>query len=188
MKLNLSVRDIGAVTEHEIDVTTPADVAQVADDRATEIMEEAYRGEEPGPATGWYTVEVPEDVDLTELAEFLGDMTLRDFLASLPEDEDCSIDILTPEPECPEADKHEWTREHEGGCAENPGCWDLGNGRMQYVDHCAHCGMRRERVSLYAAGNSMRSAGVPDESVEYGEPDPDWVAQYIGAAETEDED
>lgn len=98
-----------------------------------------------------------------------------------PDDErdESMIDIVTPEPDCPEADEHDWTSEFEGGCSENPGCWDIGGGRMKFVSHCRHCGMERVQISLYAPGNSLACAGVPDETVTYGEPDPEWVAEHI---------
>lgn len=89
------------------------------------------------------------------------------------------IDIVPSEPDCPESAEHDWTREFEGGCSDNPGCWDIGGGRMKFVSHCRHCGMERVEISLYAPGNSLACAGVPDETVAYGEPDHEWVAEHI---------
>jgi hypothetical protein len=104
-----------------------------------------------------------------------------DDFSDAPEDvrDESHLDITTPEPECPEATEHDWTSEFEGGCSENPGCWDLGNGRMKFVSHCRTCGMERTRISLYASGNSLACAGVPDETVCYSDADPDWVAAHI---------
>lgn len=81
----------------------------------------------------------------------------------------------TEEPECPEADEHEWTSEHEGGCSENPGVWSTGGTSMKFVSHCCHCGMKRTVRST----GSQRNPGECD-TTEYSETDPEWVAEYYG--------
>ena len=92
------------------------------------------------------------------------------------EDEDEELeeyyDIITPEPEADDHD-HEWTSENEGGCDQNPGCWDTGNGSMVFVDHCKICGMKRRHVSKYA--NQINCEA--DDTYTY-EDDPEYYAKY----------
>jgi hypothetical protein len=42
---------------------------------------------------------------------------------------------------------HKW--QSSGGCSENPGVFDSGNGGMVYVSVCSHCGLTRERGHDY---------------------------------------
>lgn len=92
-----------------------------------------------------------------------------------------SYDILPPVAESEECGTdHEWSSEHCGGCDDNPGVWDIGGGRMKFISRCHRCGMKRTEISLYAHGNSTASAGVPDRTVTYSDPDPDWVREHIG--------
>ena len=43
---------------------------------------------------------------------------------------------------------HKW--EDFGGCRENPGCFDLGNGNMIFVSHCDGCGKVKVVGTNYA--------------------------------------
>jgi len=43
--------------------------------------------------------------------------------------------------------KHQWER--SGGCQENPGTFDDGNGGMVQVDECRTCGLTRKRGQDY---------------------------------------
>jgi len=54
-------------------------------------------------------------------------------------DHDALIRDVGGDTEC----EHEWTREGQGGCDENPGVWSLGGTAMKYSEHCAICGLRR---------------------------------------------
>lgn len=49
------------------------------------------------------------------------------------------------------AHRHTWER--SGGCKENPGCWDMGDGRMKFVSRCA-CGAEKTVITIYARGRS----------------------------------
>lgn len=42
---------------------------------------------------------------------------------------------------------HKW--QPSGGCSENPGVFDSGDGGMIYRSYCAHCGLECERGSDY---------------------------------------
>lgn len=42
---------------------------------------------------------------------------------------------------------HKW--QASGGCDSNPGVWDNGNGGIEYVSVCSHCGLTRTRGSDY---------------------------------------
>jgi len=79
----------------------------------------------------------------------------------------------TEEPDCPEADEHDWTSEHEGGCAENPGVWSTGGTSMLFIARCKHCGMKRQEHTT----GSQRNPGECDTTT-YSEPDPEWVRHY----------
>lgn len=144
-----------------------------------ETLQEAMKKAETWAREGDYSDALDRDGGCSVLVRtWLFDYDAFD---DAPDDErdESMIDIVTPEPDCPEADEHDWTSEFEGGCAENPGCWDIGSGRMKFVSHCRHCGMQRVEISLYAPGNSLACAGVPDETVTYGDPDPEWVEEHI---------
>ena len=64
----------------------------------------------------------------------------------------------TKEPECSEADGHDWTSEGEGGCDENPGVWSTGGTAMVFYAHCRNCRMRRVRHTT----GSQRNPGECD--------------------------
>ncbi len=49
--------------------------------------------------------------------------------------------------QCERGGRHSW--ESSGGCRENPGVFDNGNGGMIYVQECAKCGSTRRRGSDY---------------------------------------
>lgn len=80
----------------------------------------------------------------------------------------------TKEPECPEADAHDWTSEYEGGCTENPGVWSTGGTSMLFVSHCRHCGMERREHRT----GPQHNPGECD-TAQYSDPDPEWVAEHI---------
>lgn len=93
-------------------------------------------------------------------------------------DSDYQASATTPPPavpDCPEADEHEWTSEHEGGCRENPGVWSTGGTSLLFVSRCRHCGMERHEHHL----GTQRNPGEHD-SITYGEPDAEWVARHYG--------
>lgn len=48
---------------------------------------------------------------------------------------------------CSRGGRHQWVS--SGGCVENPGCFDNGNGGMVYVQECRKCGATRSRGSDY---------------------------------------
>ena len=182
LSLPIRIHDDGSSEEYDLVITSPDDIESEAIGFSKEMLGNWYSDEKPGCVSAGFEIEFdcPENMEeLTELAEFLGDTPLKEFLDQFPLYGDCSIDILPDVPDCPEAEEHDWTNEFENGCTENPGVWDTGNGRMKYIAHCRHCGMMRTNISLYASGNSNRSGGVPDETEEYSDPNPDWVAKYI---------
>jgi hypothetical protein len=82
----------------------------------------------------------------------------------------------TTEPECPEADEHDWTAEFEGGCRENPGVWSTGGTSMLFTCRCRCCGMERRTHTT----GPQRNPGECDTTT-YSEPDAEWVAEHIDA-------
>jgi len=65
--------------------------------------------------------------------------------------------------------KHVWIPSARG-CQENPGCWDTGNGALEFRSACA-CGMCREEITVYAQGRGKDSTrliapGEPGHSPE----------------------
>jgi len=177
MKLKVTVSDfLQDYPPGEIEVVANNEVMieEAARERALEIIRNAYKNSTPGVVLAWFSVSIPEGTDIEELAEFLGRTPLNDFLGSLPSDSDCSFDILNPEPECPECPEggHEWSSGLHSPC-------DTGYGRIVTMSRCVRCGMQRYHVTLCPQGKSLRKAGIPDESIEYGDPDPEWVRKYI---------
>jgi hypothetical protein len=59
---------------------------------------------------------------------------------------------------------HKWQR--FGGCKENPGCFDRGNGNMIFVSRCDACGKVRVIGTNYA-GRGPESKRIYDSSAEY---------------------
>lgn len=85
------------------------------------------------------------------------------------------IEHLIAEPPCPDENgQHDWTAQYEGGCTENPGVWSLGGTTMCYTFHCLNCGMKQTNVDY----GSQRNPGQCD-TVEYSDPDPDWVDAHM---------
>lgn len=80
-----------------------------------------------------------------------------------------------PEPACPSGDEHDWTSEFEGGSTENPGVWSTGGTSMVFVSHCRNCGIKRRESTTGAQYNPGDC-----DTTEYGDPDPEWVAEHIG--------
>jgi hypothetical protein len=60
-----------------------------------------------------------------------------------------------PEPECSEADEHDWQAPHDvvGGLRENPGVWSAGGTTMTFHRVCAHCGLHRHETCHGAQRN-----------------------------------
>lgn len=60
-----------------------------------------------------------------------------------------------PEPECSEADEHDWERPYEivGGLKENPGVWSAGGTTMTFHSVCAHCGLHKHETQHGAQRN-----------------------------------
>jgi hypothetical protein len=60
-----------------------------------------------------------------------------------------------PEPECSEADGHDWQRPHEivGGLSENPGVWSAGGTTMTFHSVCANCGLHKHETHVGAQRN-----------------------------------
>lgn len=82
------------------------------------------------------------------------------------------------EPECEEAQEHNWQEPHAlvgGGSEENPGVFSESNGQSRFEEVCCNCGRYRTRISA-----SVPSANPQmPERVTYGEPDDEslrWVA------------
>lgn len=99
---------------------------------------------------------------------------VKDSLGREVESGEFDLEHETEEPECPESeDGHDWTSEHEGGLDENPGVWSTGGTSMAFYAHCRRCGMSRVERTTGAQCNPGEC-----DTTEYGDPDPEWVAQY----------
>lgn len=147
----------GGGGEEDIDIDSPAD----AEDAWAEWIRRGDWGDLGDGCTieGYYTVLALLDGARLQLGER----------------ESASVCLLPAEPACPEADEHDWSSEHEGGCDDNPGVWSLGGTAMKFRSHCLACGMSRtERTT-----GPQRNPGDSD-TVVYGDPDPDWVAAIRG--------
>ena len=65
------------------------------------------------------------------------------------------------DPDC----DHEWTREGEGGCTENPGVLSGGGSTLIFSAHCTRCGLHRTETRY----GIQRNPGQADR-VEYAMP------------------
>jgi len=87
----------------------------------------------------------------------------------------------TYEPECGESDDgvHDWSREGEGGCDENPGVWATGGTTIVTKSHCTICGLRRTATDLGPQRNPCEC-----DTVEYIEPEewPREIGTRVGEA------
>jgi hypothetical protein len=84
-----------------------------------------------------------------------------------------------PEPECEEADEHDWRSPHSvlSGLKENPGVWSEGGTKMVFRKVCKHCGCYRTETSVGA----QRNPGELDR-IEYDRPDEvslRWVSKCL---------
>lgn len=141
----------------------------------------------------WYdgyseTFDVEEDDDFSEIAKNWmeeGDWgndnyrisyswEVKDEEDDIIEEGSGEIEGSIEEPPCNEKSEHEWTSEFEGGCSENSGCWSLGGTTMLFVSHCKNCGMEKKETTLGLQYNPGEC-----DTVEYSDPDPDWVEQYF---------
>jgi hypothetical protein len=121
--------------------------------------------------TTWINVYVQE---IDEAGEAVGDR------------ERIKITLDPEEPDCENADEHDWQSPHEvvGGLKENPGVYGHGGGVI-ITEVCAHCGGYRER-DTWAQDHETGEQGL--ESVEYREADDasrEWVASL--SEETDDD-
>jgi hypothetical protein len=53
--------------------------------------------------------------------------------------------------------RHQW--KPDGGCRENPGVFDNGNGGMLYVDRCAQCDLIRKLGRDYTGHRDQNNFG-----------------------------
>ncbi len=145
------------------------------DEFAKEVLEKAFGNDSPGRYRGWVSVDF-DDPDMFALAEFLGEVPLRDFIRILPDNRVVGIDVLPPEPTCPQSSdgQHIWTILHE----ETP-CWSDGVS-LHNVCHCMLCGMRREDVRP-SEKRPPEIDSVPHRTVLYSEPDEEWVKKHMQA-------
>ena len=79
-----------------------------------------------------------------------------------------------------EKHKHTWIGSTRG-CAENPGCWDTGNGALRYRSACA-CGACREKVESYCGRGGDHTRIIHPGEMGWSEED---VQTARGAAEEE---
>jgi hypothetical protein len=63
--------------------------------------------------------------------------------------------------------EHDWTREGEGGCTENPGVWSVGGTALVFASHCRKCGLHRRERTI---GSYCNNPGKHD-TVTYHQPD-----------------
>ena len=97
------------------------------------------------------------------------------------EGDELRIDIVVGGPGVPDCKRwkmHEWRSPHAvvGGWVENPGVWELGEGRLKITEVCANCGTYRHRTTQSLPGCCPP---VPEPPT-YSEPDGNslaWVLQ-----------
>lgn len=134
------------------------------DSSAQEAADEYVRGGEWGNDGGSVDVRVwrdgidasGEDVETDE--EWI--------TVDIPQDEEALIEEAGGDTEC----DHDWTKEGEGGCSENPGVWSVGGTAMIFSCHCRLCGLRK----IEHHPGSQRNPGDGD-TVRFEQPD-SWCA------------
>lgn len=130
------------------DVSVEADTPDAALDLAEAYVEEHisegdYGQEEEGGAR--------VRVYLTATDEY-GDEETRSVEIDIEPDHDWLIREAWLELGASDLDcDHEWTSAGEGGCDENPGVWATGGTSTLFREHCAHCGLVREKAHTFGA-------------------------------------
>jgi len=146
--------ECGDTNRAKIEVQSLEQAFQAASTATEEWIEGGDWGNEGAEVCAYFSLELPDNFDLNELADFLGEFTLANFLANCIDSDDRITviidpdeDALMPNTECP---GHEWesTVEVDGGLTENPGVFSHGGTRMSFASHCIHCGLRRRHVSV----------------------------------------
>ena len=85
MKLRTIVWDeMTKLADEMVDYSSLKNFIDEVDDFARKVLKKAVGNDSPRLYKGWVSVE-SEDPDLVELAEFLGEVPLRDFLRFLPD-------------------------------------------------------------------------------------------------------
>jgi uncharacterized protein (TIGR02996 family) len=125
-------------------------------EEAEEICRNGSWGEEGAIVSVWV---IEEDADGNETDR-------RRIEVEIEPDHDALISRAGGDPDC----DHDWTREGEGGCHQNPGVWSLGGTKLKIASHCRCCGLHRIEIHC----GSQRNPGEHD-TVEYSQPS-NWCA------------
>lgn len=150
---NLNLRDDQCDDEREIDADSIADAVDQVRDEAEDWVSDGEWGEDGASVTVYWT--------LSDDGEIIREGTLS---VEIEPDHDALIEAAGGDVDC----QHEWSREGEGGCNENPGVWSAGGTTIVTREHCTCCGLIRESVSL----GSQRNPGERD-TVTYSLPEPE---------------
>jgi hypothetical protein len=151
---NLSMRDDQSEEDRDIEADNIADAVAQVRGEAEDWCSDGEWGDDGASVTVYW-----------ELSDDDGDIADEGTLSvEIEPDHDALIIAASGDPDC----AHEWSREGEGGCEENPGVWSTGGTTIVTREHCACCGLIRESVSL----GSQRNPGECDR-VTYSLPEPD---------------
>ncbi len=128
-------------------------------EEATEMAEELLRsgewGENGASVTAWVTLEEGDKV-----------IDRESVTVEISPDHEALIHKAAGRSGCGTSpDDHDWTREGEGGCDQNPGVWSTGRTSMLYRSHCRTCGLQRREMTC----GDQRDPGEHDR-VEYTMP------------------
>ena len=151
---NLNLRDDQCDIDREIEADTIADAIGQVQEEAEDWVSEGEWGEDGASVTVYWS-----------LSDDDGDIMREGTLSVEIEPDHTALILLAGgDPDC----DHEWSREGEGGCNENPGVWSTGGTTIVTREHCTCCGIIRETKSR----GSQRNPGEVD-SVTYSLPEPE---------------
>jgi hypothetical protein len=147
----VAMRDEGGSTQEEsftVDAGTEVEQDTAAVELARKYAEDWARegdwGDDGAIVTVYYTLSDKYDEWLEESVE-----------VEIEPDHDALIAAAGGDTDC----EHEWTREGEGGCDQNPGIWSLGGTTVQIRSHCTRCGLIRTEIHH----GVQRNPGQADE-------------------------
>lgn len=156
----LTMRDDASVTEERtITAETLAEAIERVADEATDWVSDGEWGDSGASVNVRWS-----------LTDESGDEVASDWVTvDVEPDREALAREAADDPDC----DHDWTREGEGGCAENPGVFGGAGTALSTSQHCRHCGLRE--IEHHAG--SQRNPGQPATRVYYEQMDREEIAR-----------
>jgi len=159
-KIKLYSYEDGVTETRDVSGTDLDDIRESAADALGDWMRDGEWGDDGATVSGKWSIISLEEIDEdTDLSGNLYD----DVDVEIEPDTSGKIKAAAGPDSCgDDDDDHDWTREGEGGCRENPGVWSLGGTKMKFRSHCRCCGLHKTEITV----GSQRNAEDHD-TVEY---------------------